>query len=377
MYTRPRSWPLVQAHKNKMEETLMKKVYALILIIAMIACFFAGCSNSATQGSTNETTAALETTAAQSEAETTAEASAAPIKIAVIVKSTDSESWQYMLTGARNAAADSNGAIVITEHGAASETDISGQVSILEDVIVEGPDAIVVTPSDSDALNAALEEARDAGIKIIVVDTSVTTDAYDMFMANDNYAGGELIAEQMVKYLNEANIELKGSIGIVSAVPVQTVYDRDDGFIDKMAELAPDVKIISGNYVDNDMQKSMDLTLDYITANDDLIGVYGDNNVTGSGIALAIAELGVQDEVIGVAYDGNPEEVAGVRSGALKAILVQDLYNWGYQGVNFAYSLVNGENLESYFNTGVTLVTMENIDNDEIQDVLDPSRLAR
>ena len=57
--------------------------------------------------------------------------------------------------------------------------------------------------------------------------------------------------------------------------------------------------------------------------------------------------------------------------------MVQDLYNWGYKAVNFAYDAVMGESIDSYYNTGVTLVTLENIDDESIQDVLDPSRLAR
>ena len=321
---------------------------ALCMLLALCAC-----------GQANDPAPADTGDAAVSDTPNTEEA----VKVAVIVKSTDSESWQYMLTGARNAVLDSEGKIEITEHGAASEADIAGQVTLLEDVIVSKPDAIVITPSDSDAVVAALEEAHEAGIKIIVVDTAVNT--------------GEMMAEQMVKYLQEAGKELKGTIGIVSAVPVQTVYDRDDGFIDKMAELAPDITIISEQYVDNDMQKAMDLTNDYISAHADLIGVYGDNNVTGSGIALAIAEAGLEDEIVGVAYDGNPEEIDGIRNGALKAILVQDLYNWGYKAVNFAYDAVMGESIDSYYNTGVTLVTLENIDDESIQDVLDPSRLAR
>ena len=85
-------------------------------------------------------------------------------------------------------------------------------MTLLEDVIIK-PDAIVITPSDSDAVVAALEEAHEAGIKIIVVDTAVNTESYDMFMANDNYAGGEMMAEQMVKYLQEAGKELKGYNG--------------------------------------------------------------------------------------------------------------------------------------------------------------------
>lgn len=301
----------------------------------------------------------------------------AAVNVAVIVKSTDSESWQYMLTGARNAAADSNGRIKITEHGAESETDIEGQITVLENVISSNPDAIVITPSDSDALNASLDMAHEQGIKIIVVDTPVNTENYDVFMANDNYAGGEQLAEIFVNELKDAGQELKGTVGIVSAVPVQTVYDRDDGFVDKLKELAPEIKVITENYADNDMQKSMDMTMDYISAYPDLLGVYGDNNVTGSGIALAIAESGLQDKLVGVAYDGNPEEIEGIRNGALEAILVQSLYQWGYDSVTNACKLIDGETMDKYFDTGVTLVDETNINDEDIQDVIDPSRLAR
>lgn len=300
-----------------------------------------------------------------------------PYNVAVVIKATDSESWQYMLTGARNAAIDNPDDVQVTEHGAASESDIEGQVTILEDVINSDPDAIVITPSDSDAVVPALEEAAAAGIKIIVVDTPANTDVAETFMANDNYAGSQMLAEEFLGFLEDAGIEPKGTVGIVSAVPVQTVYDRDAGFVDKLAELAPDITVIQDNYTDNDMQKAMDLTIEYITAYDDLIGVFGDNNVTGSGVALAIAEQGIGDSVIGVAYDGNPEEVAGVRDGSLKAILVQDLYGWGYDGVLNAVAALDGETLEDYINTGVTLVSAANVDDDAIQDILDPSRLEK
>ncbi len=350
----------------------LKKVTGLFLILAMTASLLAGCS----KGSDQETSAPqTEEPAAAPEAEQPAEtAGGDAVKIAVLVKGTDGETWQWMLSGARKAAADSNGKIIVTEHGGADEANISEQISIMEDIVVSHPDAIVMAPTDSDALNASIEEAHEAGIKIIIVDTSVTTDAYDLFMANDNYLGGEQMAEQMVKYWEEMNIEPKGTVGIVSAVPVQTVYDRDDGFADKMAELAPDVKIIRDQYADNDIQKSMDMTLDYITANEDLIGVYGDNGPTGAGIALAIAESELQDKVVGVAYDGNTEEVKGIENGSLKAILVQDLWDWGYTGVNLAYDLVQGKTMDSFYNTGVTLVDSSNVGEDDIKDIIDPSR---
>ena len=118
----------------------------------------------------------------------------------------------------------------------------------------------------------------------------------------------------------------------------------------------------------------MDMTLDYITANDDLIGVYGDNGPTGAGIALAIAEAGLEDRVIGVAYDGNTEEIKGIENNSLKALAVQDLWDWGYTGVNLAYDLVQGKTMDKFYNTGVTLVDATNVHDDDIQDIVDPDR---
>ncbi len=351
----------------------LKKLMGVLLAFTMVTCSLAGCSKADEPEAPAETeTPAEETPEAEAPAEE--ESSSDPIKVAVIVKGTDAETWQWMLAGARKAGEESNGSIVVTEHGAASETDIDAQISILEDVIVEAPDAIVMAPSDSDALVAGIEEAKAAGIKVVIVDTVANTEQYDVFMANDNYAGGEVMAEQMVKYWEDLGIEPKGTVGIVSAVPVQTVYDRDDGFADKLAELAPDVKIIRDQYADNDIQKSMDMTLDYMTANNDLIGVYGDNGPTGAGIALAIAEAGAEETVVGVAYDGNTQEIEGINNGSLKAILVQDLWMWGYKGVEIAADLVSGETMDSFYNTGVTLVDASNVNDDEIQKVCDPNK---
>ena len=89
---------------------------ALCMLLALCAC-----------GQANDPAPADTGDAAVSDTPNTEEA----VKVAVIVKSTDSESWQYMLTGARNAVLDSEGKIEITEHGAASEADIAGQVTLL------------------------------------------------------------------------------------------------------------------------------------------------------------------------------------------------------------------------------------------------------
>src|SRR5690554_6165740 len=94
--------------------------------------------------------------------------------IAVIVKATDSDFWQYVLIGALNAAVDY--LVNVTTYGPPSEVDIEQQIAILENVITRQPDAIVIASTSSEASVPALERAYDQGIVIITIDNAVRTD---------------------------------------------------------------------------------------------------------------------------------------------------------------------------------------------------------
>lgn len=345
----------------------MKKVIclllALLMVIAMVAC-------AAEERAPEQESDPVVSTDASAESATSED----PYRVAVLVKATTSEVWQLFLSGARKAAAESDGRLVVDEYGTTTETDIEGQISILEDIIASEPDAIYIAPLDAKAIVPAVEEAMGKGIKVVVYEIEIETEQYTTWMYLNSYHGGQRLAEQMVKDMQEAGMELKGTVGIVSAVPVQTVYDRDDGFIDKLAELAPEIKVISGNYVENDMQKSMALTLDYINAYPDLIGVYGDNNVTGSGVALAIAEAGMQDKLVAVGYDANPEEVAGLADSSMDALMTTDLFQNGYEGTMLAFQAAAGEiEAEKQVQLNEILITPENLMDEDIQRVVNPS----
>lgn len=95
-------------------------------------------------------------------------------KVDVIIRATDSAYWQTLLAGADAAAADFG--ITVAKFGPTSETDIAGQVQLVENSVSRGVNAIVIAPSSSEALNASIDAARQAGIKVITADTKVTAD---------------------------------------------------------------------------------------------------------------------------------------------------------------------------------------------------------
>lgn len=302
-----------------------------------------------------------------------------PYDIAVIIKATDSDFWQYLLVGAKNYEVEHPDLVKITTYGPPSEADIAQQVSILEDVISTNPDGIVIASTSSDASVPALEMAYDKGIAIITVDNKVNTSKVHSFLATDNKVGGALAAQKMVDFMKAQGIALKGKVGIVSAMAgVQVLTDRDDGFKSELNKLAPGIEVLDARYIDNDIVKALSATEDLITTyGDELIGIFADNNHSADGASRAIGEQNLQDKIILTGYDSDPEEVAAIKAGVLKAIMVQDPYGMGYKGVDSAVKVIEGGTLPGFVNTGVVAVTKANVNDSDVQGVLDPYSMKK
>lgn len=329
----------------------MKKFLAIALTMSMIGSL-AACSSS----SSSEAAAPAEEASAPAATEEAAPAAeaAGDIEIAVLIKGTDSAFWQNVGKGAEAYAAETDG-VNVTVQGPASEADIEDSLTLLENVILSGPDAIVLGSNADAGATAVLADAAAAGIYVVTVDTSLPSDNVSAHLATDNYAGGELAAEAMVQYMSENGIALEGTVAIVAAVAgVQTIIDRDGGFVDKLAEIAPDMVCLDPIYVDNEIDTAMTTTENLITAHGSaLVGIYADNNHTGDGVARAVEQAGKQDAITVVAFDDDEEELIALANGVIKTLIIQDQHNMGYLGAEYATKLVKGESVESYVDTGV------------------------
>lgn len=296
-------------------------------------------------------------------------------EIAVIVKATDSDFWQTVLQGSEKAAKDSEGKVHVTTYGPPSEADIDDQIAILENVISQKPDGIVIASTSSDASVPGIERAMGADIPVVLVDNRVNTDQFASFLATDNVKGGALGADQFVEELKAQGKELKGEVAIISAMAgVQVLIDRDNGFIDRLKEIAPDIKPLEIRYVDNDITKALGAAEDLLTSKPDLLGFFADNNHTGIGVARAVTERKLTDKVPVIAYDGDEEEINSLKSGAIDALIVQDPFGMGYEGVNTVVTAIEGGTTEKEIDTGATIVTQENFEEEEIQKLLYPEK---
>lgn len=281
-------------------------------------------------------------------------------EIALIIKATDSGFWQKVIEGGEAFDAD-NADVNVTVYGPASEADIEEAIGILENVVESGPDAIVIATNAGEGAVPAVDNALSQGIPVITVDTKIPTDV-SSHLATDNVLGGKLAAQAMVEFFDEYGIEKKGTVAIVAAVAgVDTIIERDGGFIDELKVLAPSIKILDPRYVDNDIAKSMTTAEDLITTYDDLIGIYADNNHTGDGVALAIEQAELQDKVMVVAFDDDEDEIIALENGVIKTLIIQDQFNMGYSGCAYAMKALAGETLPKFVDTGVKVTKKEDL----------------
>jgi ribose transport system substrate-binding protein len=251
-------------------------------------------------------------------------------KVDVIIKASDSSFWQTMLAGARKAGADYG--IEVGLFGPTSETDINQQVQLVENSISRGADAIVLAPNSSDALNSAIKRARDAGIKVVVADTTVTTPT-EGFIGTDNEKAGVQAGGRMCELVKQ-NGATSGDVLIESSVAgIQTLKDRDGGFKQGLAANCPGVKVTVQRYNNNDLNTAASQVNDVLTANPGLVGIFADNNTSGVGAARAIKDNNAADRIPVVAFDTDPQENAALADGTIDALVVQNPYFFGYQGV--------------------------------------------
>jgi ribose transport system substrate-binding protein len=287
----------------------------------------------------------------------------------VIIKASDSSFWQTMLAGARQASSDYG--IEVGLFGPTQEKDIGQQVQLVEDSIARGADAIVIAPNSSDALNNAIKLARNAGKKVIVVDTGVTTDS-EGFIGTDNLKAGEQAARTLCDLIKKQG-KTSGSALVESSVAgVQTIKERETGFKRGFAAACPGIKVGGPRYNENDLNTAASQVNDVLTANADLVGIFASNNTSGVGAARAIKDNKAADRIPVVAFDTDAQENAALADGSIDALIVQNPYFFGYQGVIEAGMASVGTLPPPRLDPGAVVATKANANDPTVKPLLNP-----
>lgn len=288
-------------------------------------------------------------------------------EIAVIVKTTSSNFWQNVNKGA-TAAMEGQSEHTMTFNGPASESAVAEQVNLVDNAINRGVSAIVLAPSDPDALAPAVKRAYESAIPVAIIDSALGESAngtYQAFLSTDNKAAGEQAAQTMIDAVGTT-----GKVAVMSYVAgVGSEIGRVGGFIDYL-KANSELEVVGPYYSQSQMATALNQTTDVLAANGDLVGIFGANEPTAVGMGRAIVQAGKAGSLTAIGFDGNGDLQDFVRDGTLKAIAVQGSFQMGELGVKAVIDVLAGKEVESFIDTGVVLVTKDNIDAPEAQNVL-------
>ena len=297
-------------------------------------------------------------------------ARAADPVIPVIVKDTTSFYWQIVLAGARKAGQDLH--VKVPELGATSEADINGQISILENSVADKPAAIVISPTQFAALGKPIDAAAKS-VKIIGIDSGADSKAFTSFLTTDNVQGGRAAADALAKGIGEKNGgKVEDDVVLLTNLPgVGSLDQRAKGFKEELAKF-PGLKLVAERIGDGQATSGLNATTDLLTANPNLKGVFASNLIQAQGASQAIAENKAQKTVTLVGFDNDDKLVKLLGDGVIYALIVQDPYRMGYDGVKTALAASKGEAVQAFVDTGVNTITKANMGDARSQALLNP-----
>src|SRR5246127_5632879 len=290
--------------------------------------------------------------------------------IPVIVKDTTPYYWQIVLAGARKAGKDLN--VNVPQLGAQSESDINGQISILENVVSEKPAAIVISATQFKALGKPIDEAAKK-VKIIGIHSAAESKAFTSFLTTDNVQGGRIAAKALAAAITAKFGKPEGQVALITSIPgVGSLDQRAKGFKEEIAAKYPGLKLVADKVADGMATTALNIMTDLITANPNLRGVFASNLIMAQGAGQAIAENKVADKIKLVGFDSDDKLVKFLTDGTIAALVVQDPYRMGYDGVKTALAASKGEQVPANVDTGANLITKENMDQSRQHELLFP-----
>ncbi len=289
-------------------------------------------------------------------------------RIAVVPKSVAFDFWLAVRAGAEQAGKEEG--VQIVWKGPSDERDIAGQRAILENFITQRVDAIVFAACDAKAMVTVAQKAIKAGIKVVTIDSGLDPDVSLCFVATDNIKGGRIAAETLAKLIG-----YEGKVGLIPFVPgAATSIQREQGFKEGLKKF-PKVKLVATLYSESDVTKGMQVTENMLTAHPDLKGIFAANEPGAVGAAQVLRARKLSGKVKLVAFDAAPTEIKALQEGVIQALIVQNPFRMGYEGVKMAVKALRGEKIPKRIDTGVTVVRMENFNRPEIQRLLFPPKV--
>ena len=278
------------------------------------------------------------------------------LTIGFVPKAFNSPYWITM-DNAIQAAAEEKGIKIISQ-APKSETDVSQQVEIVENLIIKGVDALLLAPAGSKELVSVVGKANKAGIPVVIVDTRLDDGAveaqgveYVSFVGSDNYDGGKIAAEFMLEQIGTAKVAvLEGIAGHESSDA------RVGGFVDRVSGTG--LEIVSQQTAQWERSKGFDIFQNMLTAHPEIEALFSANDEMALGAYQAIAQAGRTDILI-VGFDANDDAKDAIKEGKMLGSIAQYPDSMGVLALETALAALDGKSVDKYIKSPLNVVTKE------------------
>jgi ribose transport system substrate-binding protein len=291
-----------------------------------------------------------------------------PIHLAVIPKSVGLDYWSKVHAGATCAASRMPG-VNVTWNGVTDETDVVGQLNLLNNYIAQGVNGLVYAATDATAMSEVSTNAAKAGIKVVSIDSGTTPQPKNVpLIETNNIAGAKMAADRLAKAIGPGG----GKVAIIAFhAGTQTNDQRVQGFEAELGKYKK-LHLVGTQYSQNDYNTALTVTANILTANPDLKGLFAANEASDVGAVEAVRIAHRVGKVKIVGWDTSPDEVDGVRQGIVSGLVSQDPFRMGYDGVRAAVAILRHQHAPGNEDTGAVMVTRSNLSNATVRQFVNP-----
>lgn len=355
----------------------MKKRLAVALAAVMVAGSLAGCAGSGTTAAP-ETKAETQAKAGESETEKKAEEKTEEkteekaggqaadtektMMIGVIPKSTLFDFYKMVRQGAEDAAAEHG--YTINYQGTNSSTDTATQQNIVEDMMMSGIDALVISSIDAKAINDTM---ASLDVPVITFDDEMDPSVCLTTVSVNHEAAAAAGAAYIAEKLPEG-----GKVAVVSSeAGSDVIQQRDRGFENELKK-HDQFELVGIYHTEGDREKAANIMQDLLSEHPDLVAVFCCNEGASAGASKMLKDEGRTD-ILAVGYDSSEELINNIYDGSLDALISQNPYGLGYNSVKAAIEAIDGKNdFPDVTESPYWLIDADNIHDPEVIKILDP-----
>lgn len=292
-----------------------------------------------------------------------------PITLAVVPKALGFDFWRQVRLGAECAAAKQK-EVSVHWDGVTAETDVVGQINLLQRFIGQNVDGIVYAATDATALTPITEQAVQKRKAVVNIDSGTVPQPPGVpLFATDNVAGADMAADLLADSLGPGDMQ----IALLVYQPGSATNDqRAQGFKAGLAR-HPNLKLVAEQSTQSDFTTAVSITERILATHPDLDGIFATNEPSVLGAAEAIQKSGEARKIKIIGWDAAPAEVKLLQAGVISALVAQNPFRMGYDGVNAAVKMIREGVTVPSGDTGVSFLSADNLTSPQSQALLNPS----